>query len=149
MSMFYSMPSWHIVKKSNCLLFFTLAFFAFSTPEYVSIDTPAKETKYSLSVNASEGGVVNSSSGTYIHSTSVTIKATPNSAYIFFSWSNESTENPLTLTINADTELLANFKRLPQRYVDDGIYLDVDYDINFRKLGNGPVKVVLGVIFGH
>ena len=55
----------------------------------------------------------------------------------------------MTLTINADTELLANFKRLPQGYVDEGIYLDVDYDINFRKFGNGPVKVVLADVFGH
>ena len=77
------MPSWHIVKKSNCLLFFTLTFFACSTPENISIDPPEKETKYSLSVNAGEGGVVNSSGGTYIHGTSVTIKATPNSAYVF------------------------------------------------------------------
>ena len=82
MSMFYSVPSWHIVKKSNCLLFFTLAFFACSTPENVSFDPPVKETKYSLSVNAGEGGVVNSSGGTYILGASVTIKATPNRAYV-------------------------------------------------------------------
>lgn len=55
----------------------------------------------------------------------------------------------MTLTINADTELLANFKRLPQGYIDDGIYFDVDFDINFRKFGSGPVKVVLADVFGH
>ena len=69
-------------KNQTVYFFFTLAIFACSTPENVSIDPPAKETRYSLSVNAGEGGVVNSSGGTYILGASVTIKATPNRAYV-------------------------------------------------------------------
>ena len=40
---------------------------------------------------------------------SVTITAIPNSKYLFENWSNGSTENPLTITINQNLSLTANF----------------------------------------
>lgn len=148
MSKFYSLPFWPIIKISTCFLVFSFLFVACTSPEK-EVDPQEEEKKYTLSIKAGDGGVVSSSGGTYNLGTSVTIRATPNGGYVFTSWSNGSTENPLSITINADTELLANFKRLPQGYVDDGIYLDVDYDINFRKFGNGPVKVLLADVFGY
>ncbi len=70
-------------------------------------------TEYSLTVSAdpSEGGSVEPADSTYAEGTDVTVEATPNDGWIFDSWTGdqESDENPLSFTINEDTELTANF----------------------------------------
>jgi len=70
-------------------------------------------TEYNLSVSAnpSEGGSVDPAGGTYEEGTEVTIEATANDGWSFDGWSGdeESNENPLTITINSDTEITANF----------------------------------------
>jgi hypothetical protein len=66
-------------------------------------------SKYTLSVTATDGGTVSSPGGSYNEGSSVTITASPNSEYIFENWSNGSTENPLTITVNQNISLTANF----------------------------------------
>src|SRR5210317_176581 len=66
-------------------------------------------SKYTLSVTSTDGGTVSSPGGSYNEGSSVTITATPNSEYIFENWSNGSTENPLTITVNQNLSLTANF----------------------------------------
>jgi len=70
-------------------------------------------TQYTLSVDTSPsgGGTVDPSTGTYDEGTEVTVEATANSGYTFSGWTGDqqSTENPLTFTINEDTDLTANF----------------------------------------
>ena len=68
-------------------------------------------TEYTLTVNTEDGGTVDSSGGNYESGTNVTITAIPNDEYIFSGWSNGSTENPLTFTINSNLTISANFTK--------------------------------------
>jgi hypothetical protein len=70
-------------------------------------------TNYSLVIGTNTGGTTNPVPGTYSESSgsSVTITATPNSGYHFTGWSNGSTVNPITLTINSNTSVTASFTR--------------------------------------
>ena len=71
---------------------------------------PAQIVKqYSLSVSAGDGGSVSIPGGTFSQGTQVSITATPNSGYTFNGWSNGSTTNPLTVSVNSNTTITANF----------------------------------------
>jgi uncharacterized repeat protein (TIGR02543 family) len=67
---------------------------------------------YTLTVNASHGSVSKSpSQSTYKSGTSVKLTATPASGYVFTGWSGSAsgTTNPLTITMNGDKTITANF----------------------------------------
>ena len=68
--------------------------------------------QYTLTVNVNEGakGSVNPTSGTYEAESEVEITATANTGYEFIGWSNGSKANPLTITMEGNTELTANFR---------------------------------------
>ncbi|MBH45570.1 MAG: hypothetical protein CMC93_03030, partial [Flavobacteriaceae bacterium] len=89
-------------------LVITLSFFISCGKDDSSSEVTPK-SKYTLSVTSSDGGTVSLSGGTYNYGESVTITATQNSEYIFESWSNGSTQNPLTITVNQNLNLNANF----------------------------------------
>ena len=65
--------------------------------------------KFTLSVESSDGGTVSTSGGTYEEGSTITITATPYSEYVFQNWSNGSTNNPLTVTVNQNITLTSNF----------------------------------------
>jgi len=71
----------------------------------------------SASVNPSGAGSVTRSpnSSSYASGTVVTVTATPNSGYVFSSWSGAATgsANPTTVTMNANKTLTANFTAAP------------------------------------
>ena len=73
-----------------------------------SDETPSTPS-YTLTVNQSEGGTVNSSGGSYERGTEVSLSATPNQGYVFTGWSNGSTSNPLNITLNSNIEISPNF----------------------------------------
>ena len=54
--------------------------------------------------------------GSFNAGTQVSITATPNSGYQFTSWSNGSTTNPVTVTLNSNTTITANFEVLINSY---------------------------------
>lgn len=90
------------------LLFITLSLIISCGKDDSSSDvTPI--SKYTLSVTATDGGTVSSPGGSYNEGSSVTITASPNSEYLFENWSNGSTQNPLTITVNQNISLTANF----------------------------------------
>ncbi|MDR2693887.1 MAG: InlB B-repeat-containing protein [Chitinispirillales bacterium] len=68
---------------------------------------------YTLTASASPsgGGSVSPSSGTYTSGTSVSVTATAASGYTFTGWSgaSTSTSSPVTITMNGDKTLTANF----------------------------------------
>ena len=81
------------------------------------IQTPTSEpeettTQYTLTVSAGEGGSVSSEGGTYDDGTEVKITATPNSGYIFSGWSDGSSDLQISITLNSNTSLSANFTKL-------------------------------------
>ena len=58
--------------------------------------------QYTLTASAGEGGSV-TGGGTFASGTQVSLTATPSSGYSFSGWSNGSTTNPLTVTLNSNT----------------------------------------------
>ena len=64
---------------------------------------------FTLTVTSSIGGAVSTSGGIVETGTSITIAATPANEYVFAGWSNGSLANPLTIIVNSDQTLKANF----------------------------------------
>ncbi len=67
---------------------------------------------YTLTVNAINGSVSkNPDEAAYLGGTSVVLVATPNPGYTFVSWSGDATgsANPLTVVMNSDKNITANF----------------------------------------
>ena len=78
---------------------------------------PSQITRqYTLTVSAGDGGSVSTAGGTFSQGTQVSITATPNAGYSFSSWSNGSTANPLTVTLNSNTSVTANFEAIVNSY---------------------------------
>ena len=77
--------------------------------------TPEPEettTQYSLTVSAGEGGTVSSEGGTYDEGTSQSISAMPSEGFIFTSWSDGSVDQTITITLNGNLSLVANFQEI-------------------------------------
>ena len=80
-------------------------------------NTPSNITpRYTLTASAGEGGSVSPTTGSFNAGTEVSVTATPNSGYQFTSWSNGSTVNPVTVTLNSNTSITANFEVLINSY---------------------------------
>ena len=71
--------------------------------------------QYALTASAGDGGSV-TGGGTFASGTQVSLTATPNSGYSFSGWSNGSTTNPLTVTLNSNTSITANFQVIINSY---------------------------------
>jgi hypothetical protein len=69
-----------------------------------------------LTVSAGDGGSVSTTGGTFASGTQVSITATPDAGYSFSGWSNGSTANPLTVTLNSNTSITANFQVIVNSY---------------------------------
>ena len=89
------------------------------------------------SVANSAEGSVSFNSGDYVAGTTVTFTATPRDGYVFTNWTNTSnnqtfTTNPLSITVNENTNLVANFEKAA-------------YNVMFTISGQGSVqKEVIG-----
>ena len=69
-------------------------------------------SNYTLNVTAVNGVVVkNPNQATYSSGANVVLTATPNTGYVFTSWSGDATgsANPLTVTMNSNKNITANF----------------------------------------
>ena len=112
------------MKKYLVLLFSSVFLFACSeeTP-------PAEPSKYTLTtqVTPDEGGSVFPSTGEYTDGNQVTVQATPSQYFEFVKWGgdgNGSTNNPLSVTINSNISLIAEFGKNDSD--NDGITDDID-----------------------
>ena len=77
---------------------------------------PPVVNAYTLTVTAANGTVVkNPNQPNYNAGTNVQLTATANAGYIFTSWSGDATGsvNPLTVTMNANKNITANFTPIP------------------------------------
>ena len=107
---------------SICILSFGFIY-SCSTEEEESVapvvQTPQPQpepepVEYTLTVSAADGGTVSTEGGTYEEGTEVTITASANEGYRFTGWEgNDSTNESLTITLNADQTLQALFELIP------------------------------------
>ncbi len=67
----------------------------------------------STSISPTEGGSVSSSNGTFDSGEEIQLIAIPADGYVFLNWSGaiNSTENPLSITFNADKNITAVFEK--------------------------------------
>ena len=87
-------------------------------------DGSTDPVNYTLTLTASEGGTVTPESGSFGENESVELLATPDSTYVFVNWtgSSTSTDNPLSVTMDADKSYTANFtkKQYPLTIIIEG-----------------------------
>ena len=76
---------------------------------------------YTLTVNSQDGGSVSSSGGIYEEGTEITLTATASDGYAFTGWSNGVVNQTITVVINSNTTITANFEIIPPEtlYVAD------------------------------
>ena len=70
-------------------------------------------TVYTLTTNVVGEGTIEGNEGSYVEGTTATLTATPAAHYDFVNWtygSETSTDNPLTITVNSDLTVTANFQ---------------------------------------
>ena len=99
------------------LILSLLVLFGCAKDDSQAPNTPPSQIvkQYTLTASSGEGGSV-SGGGTFSQGTQVSITATPTSGYSFSGWSNGSTANPLTVTLNSNTSITANFQLIINSY---------------------------------
>ena len=96
------------MKKSILKLFILFTIINCTTGED---DDVKVATKFKLVVTAQDGGAVSSVGGSFEQGTEVSITASADKGYEFTGWTgSEETSNKVTLTINSDLTLTANFQ---------------------------------------
>jgi len=79
-----------------------------------------------LTIQASTGGTTNPTPGTYTYDpgTQVQVTAIPNTNYEFVNWTGSisSTQNPVTVTMDSDKTVKANFRLKPKLTIQAGSY---------------------------
>ena len=118
LTIFNKKPNMNLSNLTCYYLFFLSNLIIFSCSKGDS-DSPTKVestpvVKYQVSISSTEGGSVNTQSGTFNAGTVLTITATPNDGYEFIGWtgSNEASME-ITITVNSNIELTANFQLIP------------------------------------
>ena len=67
-----------------------------------------KVVSYQITINSSDGGTVNVSSGSYEEGTVLEITATPSEGYVFSNWTGfDSTDSTITINVNQVYDLNA------------------------------------------
>ena len=65
--------------------------------------------QFVLNVSSSSGGSVSTTGGSYDSGTQISLTAIPDNEYVFNGWSNGSIDNPITVILNQNITLIANF----------------------------------------
>ena len=91
-------------------------------------ETEAPAVFFSVQASSSTGGSIDNAGGSVESGSTITITATPEAEYIFTGWTGtSSSENPLTITVNSDLTITANFEKRK-------------YPLIINKVGEGTVK---------
>nr|ARM65356.1 putative ice-binding protein [uncultured bacterium] len=110
----YTFANW--TDKTSGLVVSTSASYTFALTANRSFIANFVLNTYTLTVTATNGSVVKTpNQTTYNHGAQVVLTATPNAGYVFTSWSGDAsgTTNPLTVSMNANKNITANFTAIP------------------------------------
>ena len=79
--------------------------------QVITLVSATPEYNVTISVNGN-GTVAGANTGTYLEGTELTLTATPAEHHDFINWTGyiTSTDNPLTITVNSDINITANFQ---------------------------------------
>jgi len=81
--------------------------------------------KYNVNISSSEGGTVNTSSGSYIDGTVLNIQANPNVGYVFIGWEGFDSTNPsITINVSQNYSLNAVFITEEEVSLDQNAFTD-------------------------
>ena len=98
------------------------------TKDVFEQETEVPTVFFSVQASSSTGGSIDNTGGSVESGSTITITATPEAEYIFTGWTGtSSSENPLTVTINSDLTITANFEKRK-------------YPLTINKVGEGTVK---------
>ena len=115
------------MKKFLYYLLFTLILIT-CAKEAFEEETEAPSVFFSIEASASQGGSIDNAGGSLASGSTITITATPEAEYIFTGWTGtSSSENPLTITVNSNLTITANFEKRK-------------YPLTINKEGEGTVK---------
>ena len=95
---------------------------------FIACQKPETATKktFTLTVNAENGGSVNTTGGVYEEGHTVTVIASPDNHYRFIRWSNGATQNPYEWIATQNQTISAYFEKL-------------NYELNIAIIGQGEV----------
>ena len=129
---------------------------------YIELDSVRVEppTYYNLSISSGGGGSTNPSPGVYQYAegTPVSVTAIPDSGYVLDYWlldgQNVGSQNPITVTMNSDHNLQANFGvgsvyhwltvDAYDGYIGNPLYPNIYIDGNWAGYGYAHVQVTEG-----
>ena len=131
-------------------LFLYLSFLLISTcakEDSQTLNTAPSQitSQYTLKVSAGDGGSVSTTGGIYNDGTSISIVATASEGYVFIGWTgSESTSSNITLTINSNITISANFEidcsywqtDIPDWSQTSYELFDIYYPENYQDLGS-------------
>ena len=95
-----------LLRRASIFLFFV---FLLSCAKDENSETSS--IFYDIEVISENGGSVDFSGGSFKSGSTITLTATPNQGFIFSGWSNGSTQNPLTIEVNSDQTISAQFSK--------------------------------------
>ena len=116
--------------KKSLIFLFSLFLLTTCDKEVFEIETatPIPTIFFSVEVSASQGGSVDNTGGSIASETLLTITAIPEVEYTFIGWTGTSSlENPLTITVNSNLTITANFEKRK-------------YPLTINKEGEGTIK---------
>jgi len=129
--------------------------YASVTSNKIGQDYTASYIQYTLTITSGTGGTTNPVPGTYTYDkgTKVTITALPDKQYVFYGWSGNVSgiTNPITVTMNADKSITANFKLISppanfngQKVLNRSLY-QAEY-INVLKWKYNPKNAGINIV---
>lgn len=116
---YINVKKYNVLKKPFFLPIFLLIIYTCSSENETQNPEP-EVVRYTLSIVSLEGGNV-SEGGTYDEGTESTITAIPDEGYQFLGWTGDvvSSENPITIIVSGDKNIIANFQQLHPIYLDE------------------------------
>ena len=114
------------------------------------VDTKPSTHTITVTTNIAERGYIEGleNDGVYEAGTEVTLRAVANEGYEFVNWSNGSTDNPLTIIVKKDEDLIANFRQILPSSITLNALPVKDYSTTIigtikRAIQNGENTIVL------